>query len=206
MIIEIEGCDGVGKTTVAKLLAEKIGAQYLKFPDRTTPTGKVIDTMLRGGGWLGEKTYLDMEPTTYQALNVVNRLEHFGTLDRCHQNQALHLVCDRYIQSAFVYGGQDNVNPEWLADLMLCFPPPDLHVLLWVDPETLDAERLAGRDREVYESRGVKGLVSQSIRFMQIWAQHESDPRWVKYNSNERSANTIAEMVISDLDYIKGGM
>ena len=196
MVVEIEGCDGVGKTTVAKLLAEKIVAQYLKFPDRTTPTGRVLGDMLT--------SKVPHDPVTFQSLCVVNRLEHFETLDRCHQNQVLHLVCDRYIQSAFVYGGQDNVNPEWLADLMLCFPPPDLHVLLWVDPETLDAERLAGRDREVYESRGVKGLVSQSVRFMGIWAQHESDPRWVKYNTAERSANTIAEMVHSDLDYIKG--
>ena len=195
MIVEIEGCDGVGKTTVAKLLAAKLGSQYLKFPDRTTPTGHVLGDMLTHK--------VPHDPVTFQSLCVVNRLEHFGTLDRCHQNQVLHLVCDRYIQSAFVYGGQDNVNPEWLADLMLCFPAPDLHVLLWVDPETLDAERLAGRDREVYESRGVKGLVSQSIRFMQIWAQRESDPRWVKYNTAERSANTIAEMVRSDLDYIK---
>ena len=195
MIVEIEGCDGAGKTTVAKLLAEKIGAQYLKFPDRTTPTGRVLGDMLTGK--------VPHDPVPFQALNVVNRLECLHPLRLYAHDRDHHVVCDRYEQSAYVYGGQDGLDGEWLRLVMEAQPKADLHVLLWVDPETLDAERLAGRDREVYESRGVKGLVSQSIRFMQIWAQHESDPRWVKYNTAERSANTIAEMVVSDLDYIK---
>jgi thymidylate kinase len=196
MIIEIEGCDGVGKTTVARLLAEKIGAEYFKFPDRSTPTGKVIADMLTG------KTML--EATTFQALNIVNRLEKAAELDQCYASKFNHCVCDRYVQSAVVYGSQDGLDPAWLATVAgtQAIPEADLHVLLWMDPTALDAERLAGRDREIYESRGVKGLVAQELRFLQIWQAHESDPRWVKYSTDERSANTIAEMVHSDLDYI----
>jgi dTMP kinase len=202
MIIEIEGCDGVGKTTVARLLAEKIGAEYFKFPDRSTPTGKIIDRVLRTGS--DGAAYVGFDPYNMQALNIVNRLEKAAELDQCYASRFNHCVCDRYVQSGVVYGSQDGLDPAWLASVVGAgvIPEADLHVLLWMDPTALDAERLAGRDREIYESRGLKGLVAQELRFLQLWQAHESDPRWVKYNTGERSANTCVEMIHSDLDYI----
>ena len=42
MIISIEGVDGVGKTTIAKALADLLHIGYQKFPDRTTESGKLL--------------------------------------------------------------------------------------------------------------------------------------------------------------------
>lgn len=188
MIIEIEGCDGVGKTTVAKKLAERIGAAYLKFPDRTTPTGQVIDVMLTEA--------MAHDPVVFQALNVVNRLEYARQL-LFSQGAFQHAVCDRYEQSAYVYGEQDGLDPAWLRTIMHRVPLADLHVLLFMDPNLLDGQRLKGRDREVYEKRGVEGLRDQQRRFMEIWHAHifNHEPGWVAFNAETCDADFIVNAV-----------
>ena len=190
MLIEIEGCDGVGKTTVAKMLAEKIGAKYLKFPDRSTPTGMLLDVMLREPH--------SFESTLFQALNVVNRLEHLK--DLCSAKlEGVDVVCDRYEQSAYVYGVMDGLDEAWLHTIMTTEPKADLHVLLYMDPLTLDTQRLAGRDREQYERKGVAGLALQSLAFRTLWEARRDDPCWVVYDSGKMSAETIVSAIVGCL-------
>ena len=52
LLIVLEGCDRSGKTTVCRQLVsrlndEKLPARAMRFPDRTTGVGKVIDEYLR---------------------------------------------------------------------------------------------------------------------------------------------------------------
>lgn len=192
MIIAISGIDGVGKTTVAKELAGLIpGSRHVKFPDRSTPTGQVIDQMLRD-----KRTH---DPVTFQALNVVNRLEHRAEILEASRSNLNHLVCDRYTEDAFVYGGQDGLPLVWLKTITSVLPEADLHVLLTMDPMLVDSDRLAGRDREVYEQRGAKGLLSQALRFHEIWRSHEGDPRWVTYETSTFSPAHIASTIACDV-------
>lgn len=55
-----EGCDRAGKTTQAKLLVErlqnqKIKAKFMNFPNRQTPSGKIIDAYLRNKEHLSDE-------------------------------------------------------------------------------------------------------------------------------------------------------
>lgn len=55
LLIILEGCDRTGKSTQAKLLCEQYVAQgkraeLIKFPDRTTPIGRVLNEYLQRGG------------------------------------------------------------------------------------------------------------------------------------------------------------
>jgi dTMP kinase len=192
MIIAISGIDGVGKTTIAKELVEMLtGSKYVKFPDRTTPTGQVIDQMLRD-----KRTH---DPVTFQALNVVNRLEHISEIMEAKGLRTNHLVCDRYLQDAFVYGGQDGLDEDWLKLITGTIHDADLHVLLTMDPVLVDSDRLKGRDREVYEQRGVQGLLSQALRFKLLWDQHRGNPRWVEYETSTFSPARIASAIACDV-------
>ena len=51
--IVLEGVDRAGKSTQAKLLAEALDAHAMRFPDRTTAVGSLID------GYLKSDTELD---------------------------------------------------------------------------------------------------------------------------------------------------
>lgn len=45
--IVFEGVDRSGKTTQAKLLADRLQAHHIRFPDRSTGIGSIIDRYLR---------------------------------------------------------------------------------------------------------------------------------------------------------------
>lgn len=164
MLIAIEGIDGVGKTTLAKALAEKIGALYLKFPDRRTQTGVVLDQALRSDNGFGQ-----LGPVTFQALQCTNRLEKWHQLAAAAGSPTIHVVADRYVASGYVYGKLDGLAPSWLDTVFAPFPTADLQVLLVADVAKVDGERLAGRDREVYERKGLAGLRAQHEAFTQLW-------------------------------------
>ncbi len=201
MIIAIEGLDGCGKTTVSKLLAAQLGATYLKFPDRTTASGRVIDKVLRQHG---TECGYTMPPEAFQALQVVNRVEKLQVLWGVSALRDEHVVCDRYTATGLVYGLQDGLNRDDLEVWDSCLPPPDLSVLLVVDPVCIDGERLKGRDREVYEARGLQGLEDQAQRFEALWAEHRNDPRWRTFAGPDRSPEDLALALVNIIEELGG--
>jgi thymidylate kinase len=196
MIIAIEGLDGSGKTTLGKLLAARLGGHYLKFPNRQTTSGKLIDHHLRSSAYV--------LPESFQALQVVNRIEQLPTLLACHNHATHHVVCDRYTASGLVYGRQDGLARADIETWNQCLPPANLSVLLAVDPVCIDGERLKGRDREVYENRGLQGLEDQARRFEALWAERKADPTWRVFIGPDRSPQDLVTAlchVISELGY-----
>jgi len=196
MIIAIEGIDGVGKTTLARALATKIGAFYLKFPDRETVSGKAIDRALRREQ--DGRPIEQLPPAAMQALQFVNRMEKRHLLTLAEKSTTRHVVCDRYTMSGLVYGMSDGLPIDWLIDMSLgTEPDADLQILLVADPEMIDRERLAGRDREIYENRGIAGLSAQSTEFECLWrAGYAMDPDiWRTLPVGERTPLELMETV-----------
>lgn len=62
LLISVEGCDRGGKTTQCKLLIDWLQSQrgikceYVKFPERSTEIGKVINEYLTGNSQLNDET------------------------------------------------------------------------------------------------------------------------------------------------------
>ncbi len=171
MIIAIEGADAAGKATQAALLQkglQKIGFRpYLaSFPDYTTATGKIIQSMLRGDMGLHEgaeselahesycKSPRDENALTLQALMAANRYEKFDLLKRYEGTgqQARGatgndiLICDRYWLSGLVYGMADGLYEPWLTSIHAALPSA-YHILVDVPHEEALRRRPVLRDR-----------------------------------------------------------
>jgi dTMP kinase len=189
MLIAIEGIDGAGKTTLAKLVAVALDAPYLKFPDRNTATGAVLDEVLRHK--------LTIPPLAFQALQVCNRLEKYDWLLTAALSRTHHVVCDRYTDSGLVYGMADGLDRAALEAMQTGLPEADLHFLIQVDPEIIDGQRLAGRDREVYENKGLQGLSDQAERFHKMWGVKIAryPRRWIVLDGS-RQAEDLAAIVV----------
>jgi dTMP kinase len=104
--ILLEGIDRCGKTTqcsllVKHLLSLSIAALALRFPDRTTTVGKVIDQYLKSSPTVdGKKGAVD--DRAIHLLFSANRWEAVPSILETLGN-GVNIVCDRYAYSGVAF-------------------------------------------------------------------------------------------------------
>jgi dTMP kinase len=133
VFICIEGLDGCGKTTQAKLLAKKLrkshGAVYTAEPSR----GK-IGAFIRKRCLYGEKR---LSTVVEALLFAADRVEHVENevLPALHEGRLV--ISDRYVYSSLAYQGAAGVSIEWIEQINEHALKPDLAVFVDVDPRTV---------------------------------------------------------------------
>lgn len=125
-IIVIDGPDGVGKTTAAKLVEEKLNklcirAKYFHFPDYSYYTGDFINKCLHGE--LG-----DFTDVNYFAQHMMYALDRYCWFKRNGEEYENYvLIFDRYTTSSQVF----QLATKYLDDLKNSFFAEDLSLKLW---------------------------------------------------------------------------
>ncbi len=154
LFIALEGIDGSGKSTQAKLLADKLQQAGHKVYCTSEPTISPIGLMIRDIF----KHKFEADHRTIAGLYVADRLEHLlnktdGILKK--MEEGFTVITDRYYFSSYAYQGT-HMSLDWVieanslsADLLR----PDVNVFIDITPE-LSAERIsAGRNSvELYEN------------------------------------------------------
>ncbi|KAG5220633.1 Thymidylate kinase [Salix suchowensis] len=97
--IVVEGLDRSGKTTQCAALHERlvesgVVAELIKFPDRTTVIGQMIDSYL--------KSQSDMDDHLIHLLFSANRWELASSIER-QLREGTSIVCDRYAFSGIAF-------------------------------------------------------------------------------------------------------
>jgi len=129
----IEGLDGSGKTTQAKLLTQKLrkshNAVYTAEPSR----GK-IGTFIRNSYLYGERR---LSSVIEALLFAADRVEHVENevLPALHQGKLV--ISDRYVYSSLAYQGAAGLSLEWIEKVNEHALKPDLAVFIDVDPKTV---------------------------------------------------------------------
>ena len=141
MFITLEGGEGAGKTTQARLLAEALQASGRAVLRTREPGGAPGAEALRGLLLSGEH---DWSPQAEVLLHFAARAEHVARTIRPALQAGRVVVCDRFADSTMAYQGYgqgaDRGQIASLADML--GPRPDLTVLLDVSP-AVAARRLA---------------------------------------------------------------
>ncbi|GLH10979.1 Stomatin-like protein 2 [Gryllus bimaculatus] len=138
-LIVLEGCDRVGKTTQASKLLEKlqhrgIPSQLLKFPDRSTSTGQIINSYLT--------RKMDLPDKTVHLLFSANRWESEPQMKKL-LNSGVTLIVDRYSHSGVAFSAAKNeMSIHWCYQPEIGLPKPDLIIDADKDIETLNKELL----------------------------------------------------------------
>jgi dTMP kinase len=148
--VAIEGIDASGKATQSRMLAARLGAALLSFPDYKTKVGQAIDGNLKNewSACVPGVTLCD-EPTNalvIQALMTINRYEAASEIVRLLA-AGDRVVLDRYYASGIVYGTADGLDTGWLERIHAFLPEPDAWVFLDVDPAESGSRRPEHRDR-----------------------------------------------------------
>ncbi|KAG9252215.1 putative thymidylate kinase [Emericellopsis atlantica] len=159
--IVLEGLDRSGKTTQVKLLEQRFieagrPAKTMRFPDRSTVIGKMID------GYL--KSDVEVEDHVIHLLFSANRWEAAHSIERL-LNEGTTIVCDRYYHSGIVYSYAKS-NPSmplsWLTAPESGLPRPDAVLFLDLTPE--EARARGGWGNEIYEKEEMQKKVGEAFR------------------------------------------
>jgi dTMP kinase len=140
MFIAIEGPNGVGKTTVAGLLAAQLAHHTRIHAHLTTePSHTPLGRFLR-----------DAEATLHgRALALALAADRYTHIDEeiiPELDAGHHVVCDRYVQSSLVLQRVDAVEIGEIWAYNRYVLPPAASIYLEDDPDTIGT-RLAGRTR-----------------------------------------------------------
>jgi dTMP kinase len=155
MFISLEGIDGSGKTTQAKLLAKALGDDVVLVREPGgTETGERIRQVLKDPS-------LDLDPLAELLLFCAARAELVAQVVGPAREAGRDVVCDRFSDSSVAYQGVARglgvERVEHLCDLATGGLWPDLTLLLRLHPE-IAAERIAaeGRAADRFEGEGME--------------------------------------------------
>ncbi|KXN68751.1 deoxythymidylate kinase-like protein [Conidiobolus coronatus NRRL 28638] len=143
LLIVVEGCDRSGKTTQTQLLAnyltsKSLDNEVMKFPDRTTELGKMINSYLTN-----KKNFNDQ---LIHLLFSSNRWEKLEEMEN-KLNQGVNLIVDRYAYSGAVFSSAKGLDLEWCKNPDRGLLTPDLVLFLDVDPSKVTNREGFGDER-----------------------------------------------------------
>ena len=168
IFIVFEGIDGAGKSTQAKLLAERLhnlGKSVVMTAEPTELTsGRELRRVLSG-----EIKKSDCE---IAAMFTLDRIAHNVDGERGIEkmlNEGVCVICDRYYYSTLAYQGS-LIDYAWVKALNTQCPEirhPDVCIFLDLTPSESMKRITAGRDStEIYENEETLGVVRDT--FMKV--------------------------------------
>ena len=178
----IEGLDGCGKTTQAKLLAKKLGKSHNAVYTAEPSHGKV-GTYIRNSYLYGEKR---LSSVIEALLFAADRIEHVETEVLPALKQGKLVISDRYIYSSLAYQGAAGLSLEWIEKVNEHTLKPDFAVFIDVDPKTV-MSRLKSK-KSVMENMETQ----QKVR--QIYLKFVEKGDLIRING-DKSKNEVAKEV-----------
>ena len=194
LFIAFEGIDGSGKSTQAKLLAEKMTAEghkvHLTFEPTDGNIGRMLRSILKGEVKADERVIA--------SLFTADRLDHLlnesnGVMKKLEDGYSV--ITDRYYFSSYAYNGT-HVSLDWVINankLSAEIRRPDMNLFIDVPPEVCMARLNSNREKiELYETQG--NLTKVRTRYLEVFEMMKKVEKiWVV--DGNRDPGLIAEEI-----------
>lgn len=190
-LIVVEGVDRAGKSTLVKNLVNHLASchfkvDYLRFPDRTTPIGKIIDQYLKND-------HNNLDDRAVHLLYSANRWE-FDKVIRKRIENGTTMILDRYVYSGVAYSvAKKDMDFEWCLNCDVGLPKPDMVVYL-------EASRQEQALREGFgDERFERSDFQDKIRDTYEKLIRNCNEQWLRVDVNNKSPDEVLDIVIAPL-------
>jgi dTMP kinase len=180
----LEGLDGCGKSTQAKLLVRRLrkncDAVYTAEPSNGR-IGRFIKQQCLHGNKRNS-------PEVEALLFAADRFEHVENTILPALKKKQIIVSDRYLYSSLAYQGSTGLNLDWISKINDHSIRPDLSIFIDVEPETV-IQRLKPR-KSVMENLDTQKKVRQ------VYAKYVEKGELIPVNGN-KPKQEVAEEIFS---------
>ncbi|ADM27884.1 thymidylate kinase [Ignisphaera aggregans DSM 17230] len=149
LFIVLEGIDGAGKTTIAKMLLDDLERNGYRTIYTFEPwTTRFVEDLKSLG--MRRDAYIDA------LIYAADRLVHVKEVIEPAIRDGYIVVCDRYFYSSVAYQSAMGVPMDWIITLNMFALKPDLAIYLDVEPEIGIARKRGYKSRfPEYEEYGI---------------------------------------------------
>ena len=191
IFICVEGLDGCGKTTQAKLLVKRLrgdcGAVYTAEPSE----GKI--------GKLIKRRYLHAvkrgSAVVEALLFAADRLEHLKSDVLPALNEGKLVVSDRYVFSSLAYQGAAGLDLKWIEKINEHAVRPSLALFIDVEPETVI--------RRLKRKRSVMENIETQLKVREIYLRFVDEGELVRVDGNKSKTEVAREIASTVKGFLK---
>ncbi|XP_055628055.1 uncharacterized protein LOC129769669 [Toxorhynchites rutilus septentrionalis] len=195
VLIALEGCDRVGKTTQCKKIVEFLmnsgrKAKFINFPDRSTQCGALINSYLTNkDNFTDEMIHLLFTLNRWEAKTQMENLLRSGT----------SLIVDRYSYSGVAFSSAKGLDIGWCKTPEAGLLKPDLVILLTLSAEAMGKRGGFGNER--YEVPELQKKVEEKFHAL------KDDSYWKVVDADRPEDDLTAELskiVLNTIDSCEG--
>lgn len=197
VFITFEGCDGTGKTTQSRLLADDMHALLTSDPKGTVYGKQITDIAIaKADGWAQAFAFLSARAKLTEDVIMPALLT------------GRNVICDRFMDSTFVYQGiLGGLNLSRLRDLTFIAShniKPDLTIILRFNDLECLHERIVSRAKnegselDRFDAMSVSSMREVQDGFMSLAS---AEPwRFIVIDCDNRSVNEIHEDILKQVN------
>jgi len=181
-LIVLEGCDRCGKTTQAMRLVQWLltagrKAELVRFPERSTAIGQLLDRFLR--------REMDLAEHSLHLLFSANRWEMQMPIQTM-LDSGINVIVDRYAFSGVAYSRAKGLDKTWTMQSDLGLLQPD--TVLFFDMDPSQAAKRSGFGEERLECAKLQKRVYAEMQLLR-------QPYWQTVNADQ-SIESVERQVI----------
>jgi dTMP kinase len=191
IFICVEGLDGCGKTTQAKLLVRRLKRDYDAVYTAEPTNGKV--------GRIIKKQYLHVDKrgsaVVEALLFAADRVEHLKSEVLPALDEGKLVVSDRYVYSSLAYQGATGLDLKWIEKINEHAIRPDLALFIDVEPETV-VQRIK-RKRSVMEN------LQTQLKVREIYLKFVGEGGLVRVDGNRSKTEVAREIATKVKEFLQ---